>query len=415
MSTLAYALVFHRQFTRYLRTAGRNSWNIPVLFLLIYAFLSAATYLLELSLRARGFPSIWTYYPSAYFAFKITLSFFLFSIAALFLRHLPLSKNGSFYSAAALFVLLIDIIIFSSLNLSFSYYFIWAFFWAFIFSVVRSRLVKAVSLALAPFFLIRIATDVLRIPELRLTEVLLLSTRGDLLLSFMILPFLLMLIRLDFLIRHPVRGKRSFALRMASMVSGVLVIGMVVFVIVSSPFSPSTPQPVLAVETVDYPNFERTLEISSPAPLGEMRILFAGEEIAETISERNHTIASQRLPDVLSVRLSYADFLDRDRARLEIDAPQPLEDVSIQFSSTEPMILYDVSLPFSIAPDQRSARVFVGKRPRLPLVIDFTVARGTGPAIEIIAESRSHPDPLEIVGSEIDVETRLLIRTRFEQ
>ncbi|HKJ86543.1 MAG TPA: hypothetical protein VKA06_10735, partial [Spirochaetia bacterium] len=243
MSTLAYSLVFHRQFTRYLRTAARNSWNIPVLFLLIYAFLSAATYLLELSLTVRGFPSIWTYYPSAYFAFKITLSFFLFTIAALLLRHLPLSKNGSFYSAAALFVLFVDIIIFSSLNLSFSYYFIWAFFWAFVFSIVRSRLVKAVSLALAPLFLIRIAVDVLRIPELRLTEELLLSTRGDLLLSFMILPFLLMLIRLDFLIRHPVRGKRSFALRTASIVSGVLVIGMVVFVVVSSPFSPSNPQP----------------------------------------------------------------------------------------------------------------------------------------------------------------------------
>ncbi|HKJ86843.1 MAG TPA: hypothetical protein VKA06_12250, partial [Spirochaetia bacterium] len=92
-----------------------------------------------------------------------------------------------------------------------------------------------------------------------------------------------------------------------------------------------------------------------------------------------------------------------------------LENVSIEFTSTQPMILYDVSLPFSIAADQRSARVFVGRRPRLPLVIDFTVARGTGPAIEIVAESRSHPDPLEVVGSEIDVETRLLIRTRLEQ
>ncbi|MFW6289196.1 MAG: hypothetical protein ACOC2Q_05390, partial [Spirochaetota bacterium] len=415
MSTLAYSLVFHRQFIRYLRTIGRNSWNIPVLFLLIYAFLSAATYLLELSLRARGFPTIWAYYPSAYFAFKITLSFFMFTIAALLLRHLPLSKNGSFYSAAALFVLFLDIIIFSSLNLSFSYYFIWAFFWAFVFSVARSRLLMSVSLALAPIFLIRVAVDVLRIPELRVTEELLLSTRGDLLLSFMILPFLLMLIRLDFLIRHPVRGRRSFALRMAPMVSGVFVLGMVVFVIVSSPFSPSNPQPVTAVELVDYPNLERKLEISSPAPLGEMRILFAGEEFAESVTERDHTIVSQRLPDVLSVRLSYADFLDRDRARLEIDAPQPLEDVSIRFTSTQPMILYDVSLPFSISADQRSARVFVGKRPRLPLVIDFTVARGTGPAIEIIAGSRAHPDPLEIVGSEIDVETHLLIRTRLEQ
>lgn len=414
-ASLLYALVFRRQFARYLRTIGRNAWNIPVLFLLIFGFLTAATYLLELLLIARRFPTIWEYYPAAYFAFKITVSVFLFSVAAQLLRHLPLSKNGSFYSAAALFMLFIDIILFSVINLSFGYYFVWAFFWAFVFSVVRQRALKAIALLLAPYFLVRVAFEVLRIPELQLTEELLLSTRGDLLLSFMILPFLLMLIRLDFLVRHPVRGRRAFALRLASIGTGALVAGMLVFVLVSNPFAPSTPQPVTALERVDYEEFERTLTLSSPAPLGELRVLFAGEEYELDLSGREHTIASDLLPDVLSVRLSYEDFLDRDRASLRIDAPQPIDELEITFLSEEPMVLYDVSYPFAITPDRTRADVYVGKRPPLPLDVEFTVARGTAPAIDIVARSDRHPDPLEVTGRGLEASTRLEVRTRLGQ
>ncbi|MFW6262295.1 MAG: hypothetical protein ACOC6J_12005, partial [Spirochaetota bacterium] len=325
------------------------------------------------------------------------------------------SKNGSFYSAAALFMLFVDIILFSAINLSFGYYFVWAFFFAFVFSVVRQRALKAMALLLAPYFLVRVAFEVLRIPELRLTEELLLSTRGDLLLSFMILPFLLMLIRLDFLVRHPVRGRRAFALRLASIGTGAVVAGMLVFVLLSNPFAPSTPQPVRAVERVDYEEFERTLALSSPAPLGELRVLFAGDEYELDLSGREHSIASDVLPDVLSVRLSYEDFLDRDRASLRIDAPQPIDELEITFLSEEPMVLYDVSYPFTITPDSTRADVYVGKRPPLPLDVEFTVARGTAPAIDIVARSDEHPDPLEVTGPGLEASTRLEVRTRLGQ
>ncbi len=236
LATLFYALVFRHKLKRYLRTTLRNGWNLPMLFLLVFGFLTAATQLLELLLTARRFPTIWTWYPGAYFALKIALSFFLFSVAAQLLRYLPLSKRGSFYSASALFVLFIDIVIFSIIDVSLSYYFIWAYVWAFVFSVVRSRTLKALALLIAPFFLIVVTLNVFRVPELDLAERLLLSPQGDLLISFMILPFLLMLIRLDFMVRHPVRGKRSFALRSASVVSGVFVLGILTFVLVSTPF-----------------------------------------------------------------------------------------------------------------------------------------------------------------------------------
>lgn len=414
MSTLLYSLLYRGQFARYLRTIGRNLWNLPVLFLLIFGFLTAATYLLELLLIARRFPSLWEYYPSAWFALKITLAVFFFTIAAQLLRHLPLSKNGSYYSAAALFVLFVDIIIFSVLNLSFSYYFIWAFFWAFIFSVVRSRVIKALALLVSPLFLVLVAAEVLRIPELALTRELLLSSRGDLLLSFITLPFLLMFIRLDFLVRHPVRGRRSFALRVASTTTGILVVGMLVFVLTANPFSPSEPQPIVAVESVDYAALERSLTLTSPAPIGDVRVLFAEEETDVGTAAREYVITRERLPDVLTVRLSYEDFLDRERGRLEIDAPQPIEELSVRFLSDEELVLFDVSFPFVVGADRRSAEVFIGRRPQLPIVVDFTLARGTAPSIEVVAESDVHPEPVAVIGEGIRPETRLRVRTRFD-
>lgn len=414
MSTLLYSLLYRAQFTRYLRTIGRNLWNLPVLFLLIFGFLTAATYLLELLLIARRFPSLWEYYPSAWFVFKITLAVFFFTIAAQLLRHLPLSKNGSYYSAAALFVLFVDIVIFSVLNLSFSYYFIWAFFWAFVFSVVRSRLVKALSLLISPVFLVLVAAEVLRIPELALTRELLLSSRGDLLLSFMTLPFLLMFIRLDFLVRHPVRGRRSFALRVASTTTGILVVGMLVFVLTADPFTTAEPQPIVAIESVDYAQLERSLTLSSPAPIGDVDVRFAGEQIRVENASREHVITSDRLPDVLTVRLSYEDFLDRERGRLEIDAPAPVDELSVRFTSDEELVLYDVSFPFVVGSDRRSAEVFIGRRPELPLAVDFTLARGSAPSIEIVAESDVHPEPVIVTGEGIEPQTRLRVRTRFD-
>ena len=323
------------------------------------------------------------------------------------------SKNGSFYSAAALFVLFVDVLLFSTLSLSVGFYFIWAFTCAFLFSLARHRILKAIALLASPFFLIRVAVEVLSLPDLALTEALLLSTRGDLLLAFMTLPFLLMLIRLDFLIRHPVLGRRSFALRMTSLVAGVVVIGLLLYVILSRPYGEEHPQPITVTETVDYPAFTRTLSITSPAPLNQLTLEHSGETYQIDTGGREWVLSLDRLPDVLSVRLSTAEFLDRDRALLEIDAPYRLESLAVQFASEEPLEIYDISYPFSRSPDQRTAEVHIGRRPDVPIRIEYTMATGTYPGVTIVAHSSHHPEPIALYGNNIVVDTELVVRTEF--
>ena len=413
LASLLYALILRRQFSRYVRTVGRNLWNIPALYLLIFGFLTAATYLVDLSVTLRNFPTIWQFYPGAYLVLKLVLALFLFALVAQFIRVLPLSKNGSFYSAATLFVLLVDIILFSIINLSVGFYFMWAFLFAFLFSLARSRLVKVISLLIAPIFLVRVALEVIRVEALEVANIILLTTRGDLLLAFVLLPILLMIIRLDFLIRHPVRGRRSFALRITSLVSGVVVVGTTAFVLLNSPFDATRPQPLAAVEVVDYPGLERRLILESPAPIGGADVTFARQEYTISDVERSTTLVSQRLPDVLSARLTYSTFLDRERAELVISAPQPVDDLRIVLSSASPLILYDANFPLRVAPDQLSGEILVGRRPDLPLTVVYTLSADTLPAVEITATSSVHPDPLVIRAAGIEASTSLEIRSRL--
>lgn len=409
--SLLYALIARAQLGRYLRTIARNFWNLPVLFVLIFAFLSAGTLLLELFLFVRRFPALWQFNPMAYVALKIVLSLLLFSLAAQLLRRLPLAKNGSFYSASALFVLFIDIILFSVLNLSFSYYFVWGFLFSFLFSIARNRWVKMLALLLSPVFIILAAIQILAVPELAVTEVLLLSPSGNLILSFVTLPFLLMLIRLDFLIRHPVAGKRSFALRSVTITTAVLTVALLAFIFVTPPFDAGSPQTLTVTERVDYESFTRELAVTSSAPLGDFSIDLAGETVSVSTRSREWRTSVERIPDILSLRLSTADFLDRNQARLQIDSPLPLESVSIRFSSDEPMTIYDVDYPYQLSPDRLSATIFVGPRPDLPLVINYTTTRTTAPRIEVSATSSVLPDPVKITRPMTAVDTVVQVRS----
>jgi hypothetical protein len=256
-----------------------------------------------------------------------------------------------------------------------------------------------------------VAIQVLSVPELRVTDILLLSPRGNLVLSFVTLPFFLMLIRLDFLIRHPTTGRRSYALRMVTYGSAAVSVALLVFILVSRPFTPANPQPIAVIERVDYESFTRTLTISSPAPLGSFTISSFGQVDEVSTGSRTWETSTERMPDVLSVRLSTADFLDRNQARLTVDSALPLEDVEVMFFAESPMTIYDAEFPYRLAPDRLSAQIFIGKRPRLPLVINYTTTRETTPRIEVVARSSVNPDPIEVERPQAAVTTTLEIRT----
>lgn len=411
LASLLYALLFRRQLSRYLRTILRNLWNLPVLFLLIFALLLAGTYLINLFLLARGFPTLWEFRPVAYVGLKVAVALFVFLALAQLLRRLPLSKNGSFYSAASIFVLFADVIIFGVLDISYSFYFLWAFACAFLFSVFRARWLKALMLIASPLWLIKAAFDVLQARELGFTRLLLQSPVGNLMLSFIMLPFLLMIVRLDFLFRHPVRGKRSITLRIATALSGAVAAAAVLLVLQTSPYDASALQPITITERIDYEQFSRDLIVQSPAPLGDLDVTFARREYTISTHSRRWQTGTDRLPDVLSVRVVTEDFLDRDRSTLRISSEEPIEEVSVRFSNDLPMLIYDINYPFTLSDDRTSATIHIGTRPGSTVEIGYTLARGTYPRIDIDVTTNQHPEPVIVQGTRADVRSRVELHT----
>jgi len=75
------------------------------------------------------------------------------------------------------------------------------------------------------------------------------------------------------------------------------------------------------------------------------------------------------------------------------------------------MTIYDVDFPYRLAPDRLTAEIFIGRRPDLPLVVNYTTTRETAPRIEITARSPMHPEPIEIRKPRTEVTSSLVVRT----
>jgi hypothetical protein len=376
-ATLLYSLVFRKGLKKYIRTLTRNFPAILPLVALSFLFLAAGTYTARLILALRRFPDLWTYAPGEFFALKIGIAVFLYASLYNLFRRLPFPRNGSFYSAAALFFLLLDIGIVAVFNISFTFYFLWAFIFVFLSAVVPNRYAKAILFLPAPFWGIRGLVTVFTIPALPFTRFLLLSpVWGNLLAAGVCLPFILFLLRLGLvfpgkgIMRRRVRELLFAGILLAA--GGLLAARLATF----SPFSPSHPQPVSAVQTLDVATsgdtVASTLDLESPAPLGALSV--TDSEGAQAVDPPGTSLVMP-LPVVASPVQIHQDssrFLEERNVNLHIDMPSSPRGLSVALTSEDDFILFDSSFP-SIRVNPREYRLLIGAFPPNPLDLQLTL------------------------------------------
>ncbi len=401
-STLGYGIIFKGRLVRYLRTISRNAWNLPVFLGLIFGFLFLATILVRGIFLIRSFPSLWETWPLPFFALKLTTALFLFSLLFQLVRRLPFSRNGSFYSASALVFLFLDIVMLTGINISFSYYFLWAFFFAFLFSGFRSRWLKLLAFAASPAWLLKATVDIFTLPDLPVGRILLLSPiRGNLLLAFFTLPFLLMLIRLDFLVRHPIRGKRGFAIVLSTSITGLLTVLLAAAGFLHQPYGTGNPQPLEVIERIDLDTDTRILSLRSPAPLGPLSLRYDGEEYRLSGAERSWDSPAASAEAGIELSLRETPFLGRKTVTLSVDAANPsfIGSLEILLTSPDRIVVYDATFPVSLDPAAGTARIHIGRNPPLPLAIQFTVPDSIRLQVRILATGDRIQTPFEIDGN----------------
>jgi hypothetical protein len=376
-AVLLFALVFLRRLKKYVRTLLRNIAAIVPMAALVFLFLVAGTYAARGILGLREFPLLWRYAPLEFLGLKICAALFL--SAALYnpLRRLPVPRNGSFYSAAALFFLLVEIIVVAVFDITFTSYFLWAFVLVFFSTLARSRWAK-VALALpAPFWGIRGIIKVFLVPALPFCRIITLSpVLGNLLVAGACLPFILVLLRLGLifpgkgLLR---RGKRELLLAGVLFVAGSM---LAVRLLTFSPFSPEAPQPIAATQTIvigaDGRTSSTSLQIESPAPVRGISLSTPAGPRPLPSGWKGDPLPLDSVDSPLRVTVDAGQFLRQQTLALGVDMPSRPRSFSLAIESVDDFVLYDSSFP-AVRNGPRSYRLLVGAFPPAPLSLQVSL------------------------------------------
>ncbi|WP_319561710.1 hypothetical protein [Marispirochaeta sp.] len=391
---LGYPFFRTRRFQRYLRTIRRNLWAIPVLLSLIFLFLLIGTYALKGLLVLRDFPTIWHYTPFPSFMIKTGVAMVLFFLFFGLLRQLPFSHSSSFYTSSALLFFMLAMIILGSLDISMTVPLLWAFGFSFLFSIVPSRLLKTGMLILSVIPVLSALHSVFTEQAITVIEYMILSPLwGNLFLSLLILPYLLMLIRLDFLFRHPTMSLQKRILINAGIIAVSISFISILYIFSYDPYSGPRPQPVTVTEKIFAEGYERKTSISSPAPVRSLLLFEEGGSQELIFNTRQAEFTDRYDTSMVTTSVSLERFLDRDRYLITLDTEVQPDSFEISFYGTEDFLIYDIEYPYTMSDDGKSARIHIGHNPPVPLVLDTIFLAGTVQQMRIRARfSGPFPD-----------------------
>jgi len=400
------AYIRKRQTLRYIRTLLRNLWNLPLIFLIIFFFLVLGTSIIRGIERLRA--PLWYYAPFLHFSLKILFSVFLFSLASHALHRLPLARKGSFYSAASLLFFFVNILIFSFINIALCYYFLWGFLCAMGFSFFRSKIAKSLFFVLSPLWLYRITFDIFTQTELPMIRILLTSLHGNILLSFMLLPFFLMIIRIDFLLRHPVYKKIGWGIKSTFVLSGIGTVFLIGYLLSYSPFQNKL-IPVLYREKVDFIAQEHVLTLESALPFPEITLWYNSLSLPVLEGKRIFETSLPLPEDPITIDIVKNPFLDRATYRITLSSTLSTHGLSIRLHSPIGEALYASNFPFTREMGGEWTTIHVGKNPPIPLVLVCTVPRQSVWKLEIVLSAEPKELPV-LEGSYTFTQQEYLVR-----
>lgn len=413
---LLFALLFRRRIRRYRKIIFSHFWTLFILYFFIFGFLFASTLFVEALSMARGFPTLWRTVPTTFFLVKISISLLLFFALYWILRQIPFPREKSYYSAAAMYLMIMTTIIVTVFDISFSYYFIWALLWVFFFTLFHNRFLKLAAIIIAPFWLIKALTDVFLLPSLSIIQFLLFSRiYGNMMIAIMLLPFILMIIRLEFFSARHEGGREKRFITSITVFLFVMTVGLSVYLFTFVPYSSDSPQPVVVSETIEQDAGQRLLTVESPAPLTGVRIESPDYNDVRVRNVREFSVESEIIPNLVSVGTSMQKFLGRRRITVTIHSEGSPSEIAVRLLADDQIMLFDSTFPFALSPRENEAEIFIGKNPPNPLTFQFTVAEDFPVDIKLDVIYTELPHSLEVVGKNLRVEKKLTVTKYITQ
>ena len=385
-------------------------WSIPVIIYLIFIFYMISTLFLEELLILLQIPDIWQYHSMYFLLLKILNSLLFSSLFINLLRGLPFPRMPHFYAYIAFAAGLINIVIISYLNISFSP--VLMVNQLFIFLFIASR----------RFGIKRLAIIFSMVPQLLLLSYLfnkdypavfrffLLSRiRGNWFLTLFSLPVICMILAQHSYHHHYERSRQEMKTAVITLLEGLLVLSMIIFSFQLSPFGNGDHQIVRLKDSLNLDTGIRDLEIASDREIGNAILRNMNNDIPVPPGLRAFSIQGEAEEDLLSIQWETKEFLDRRSIDLNILTKDHADEVVLVASSDERLVLYDSLYPYELSPDQKKVRIFIGINPPSPLGVSLIFSGDSRPDLYISILKDSSSYSLISVRDGVEVESRTII------
>ena len=400
---LLFSIYSSKKVFRYVRKLIKHFWVILYLFFLVFIFLLISTFITEIIIVLKSSHDIWKESPILILLIKIFISMLLFFLSLFLLKKINLPVTGSFYSAGAIFIFLLILMIFEIMNISLSFFALWGLLWTILFSLFKSRLLKTLSMVNSSVFILFLVYYIFTLPAENLCEEILFNRlTGNIMTAVILLPYVLMLLRILISQTHIDSDRYRILRRSIYSITAIFLIFLLNYYIKFDPFSEKNKQPVYFSQTADLDKKISLINVKSPFKPG--RILFRAEDDEYQINAQQSEFSMEinSSPGHLEIEKTESMFLDRKNLILKLTGEGNPETCSISFRTKENPVVLDCNYPWTVNIKQKRGTIHIGKNPPSPLIIDLLLPSDTVLWIDIRMKYKDLPFEHELTGENLD-------------
>ncbi len=363
-----------------------------------------------------GSSDAWQLAPRVFAAARILFSFLLFlALLSYLVEKRTLTPNPYFYELAALICLSVDVLFFSAIDLSASFYFLWALVLVELSLAARSRWVTLAAYALMYVPLIIVASELAARPDLSAYKKLISPDYlGVLSLSALLLPFFVFTASPLLFIARPGAAARRKAVAVFATLAIAVEGSALLYAVAAQPIKGPGRVDLRISETIEQDSGEFDVELAGRRRLGKGSLDRGGVELGyDSIGDRV-SLRGKDAEKRISLIETASPFLDRVDESVEIVFATPPYSVSLSMQSKKDILIYDCSLPYSVSVDGRSAAIFAGVNPGKALRFSLTLPSSFSSSLVVTARYLSHVVPIvQSSGSRLD-DLGLAVRASFD-
>jgi hypothetical protein len=374
-SLLAVTVARRSKAVRLLRRAPVLGGQVLILFgALVLVFLaSKGMSLLEAGIL--GSTDSWRLLPRIFAAARILFSLLLFlSGLSWLVEKRILTSNPYFYEFAGLVCLAIDVLVFSVVDLSASFYFIWALVFVELSLALRRRWTTLIAYALMYLPLLVVVGELALRPDLAAYGKLVRPGFLDVFaLSALTLPlFVFTASPLLFLARPGTAARKKAVLFFAILAIAVEAIAFASFWM-AAPRDGSGRRDLSISERIDQDKGRFEIELAGMRRLGRGSLIRGDTRLDYSALGDRANLSGEDRARRVGISEEASPFLDRVDENIRVDFAAPPSSLEIDLESTGEILLYDCSLPYKVAVDGKSAILYAGVNPGAALSFSLTV------------------------------------------